>query len=224
MTGPSRAAKSRPGRFITFEGVDGSGKSTQLAALAAALTDRGIATITTREPGGTPLSEVIRGVVLDHAFAGMSARAELLLYLASRAEHVDRVIRPALERGALVLCDRFTEATLAYQAYGRGLPLDAVAALTRFAAGGIEPDLVILLDIPVEDGLLRVRERRDPNRLDGETVAFHRRVREGYLTLAAAAPDRFAIVDARRSLDEVRRAIWTAAEPLCIAATAGGCS
>ncbi|MFZ5877696.1 MAG: dTMP kinase [Nitrospirota bacterium] len=222
MTGRSSTPRTWAGRFITFEGVDGSGKSTQLAALAATLTDRGVPVVTTREPGGTPLGEAIRGVVLDHAFVGMSARAELSLYLASRAEHVDRVIRPALERGALVLCDRFTEATLAYQAYGRGLPFDEVTVLTRFAAGGLEPDLVVLLDLPVEDGLLRVRERRDPNRLDGETVTFHRRVREGYLALAAAAPRRFAIVDARRPIDEVRRAIWAAVEPLCAAAASGG--
>jgi dTMP kinase len=222
MTKGLTTPKTLSGRFITFEGVDGSGKSTQLAALAAALTDRGIPVVTTREPGGTPLGEAIRGVVLDHAFVGMSARAELLLYLASRAEHVDRVIRPALERGALVLCDRFTEATLAYQAFGRGLPLDEVGTMTRFAAGGVEPDLVVLLDLPVEDGLLRVRERRDPNRLDGETVAFHRRVRDGYLALAAAEPRRFAIVDSRKSLDEVRRAIWAAVEPLCAAAGSGG--
>jgi dTMP kinase len=222
MTKGIPTPKTLSGRLISFEGVDGSGKSTQLAALAATLTDRGIPVVTTREPGGTPLGEAIRGVVLDHAFVGMSARAELLLYLASRAEHVDRVIRPALERGALVLCDRFTEATLAYQAYGRGLPLDEVSTMTRFAAGGVEPDLVVLLDIPVEDGLLRVRERRDPNRLDGETVAFHRRVRDGYLALAAAEPRRFAIVDSRESLDDVRRAIWAAVEPMCAAAGSGG--
>ena len=222
MTKGLPTPKTLSGRFVTFEGVDGSGKSTQLAALAATLTDRGIPMVTTREPGGTPLGEAIRDVVLDDAFVGMSARAELLLYLASRAEHVDRVIRPALERGALVLCDRFTEATLAYQAYGRGLPLDEVTTLTRLAAGGVEPDLVVLLDLPVEDGLLRVRERRDPNRLDGETVAFHRRVRDGYLALAAAEPRRFAIVDSRKSLDDVRRAIWAAVEPLCAAAGSGG--
>jgi dTMP kinase len=222
MTKGLLTPKPLSGRLVTFEGVDGSGKSTQLAALAATLTDRGIPVVTTREPGGTPLGEAIRGVVLDHAFVGMSARAELLLYLASRAEHVDRVIRPALERGALVLCDRFTEATLAYQAYGRGLPLDEVSTMTRFAAGGVEPDLVVLLDIPVEDGLLRVRERRDPNRLDGETVAFHRRVRDGYLALAAVEPRRFAIVDSRQSLDDVRRAIWAAVEPLCAAVGSGG--
>jgi dTMP kinase len=221
MTGPSPTPTAYPGRFITFEGVDGSGKSTQLAALAATLTDRGVPVVTTREPGGTPLGEAVRGVVLDQTFAGMSARAELLLYLASRAEHVDRVIRPALERGALVVCDRFTEATLAYQAYGRGLALDEVTALTRFAVGGVEPDLVVLLDVPVEDGLARVRERRDLNRLDREAVAFHRRVRDGYLALATAAPHRFTIVDARKSLDEVRRTIWAAVEPLCAAAASG---
>jgi dTMP kinase len=221
MSASLAVAPRFPGRFLTFEGVDGSGKSTQIAALASSLTARGLPVVTTREPGGTPLGEAIRGLVLDEAFTGMSARTEMLLYLASRAEHVDRVIRPALERGALVVCDRFTEATLAYQAYGRGLDLLEVTALTRFAAGGIEPDLVVLLDLPVEDGLARVRDRRDPNRLDRESVAFHRRVRDGYLALAARAPRRFTIVDARRPVDEIRDAIWTAVEPLCAATTGG---
>jgi dTMP kinase len=222
MSGRPFAPGRFPGRFITFEGVDGSGKSTQLAALASALTARGIPVVTTREPGGTPLGEAIRRVVLDQSFAGMSARAELLLYLASRAEHVDRVIRPALERGALVLCDRFTEATLAYQAYGRGLPIEDVTALTRFAAADIEPDLVVLLDLPVEDGLARVRERRGLNRLDRETVAFHGRVRDGYLALAESAPDRFRIFDARRPVNELHAGIAAAVEPLCGVTASGG--
>jgi dTMP kinase len=222
MSGRPSAPPRFTGRFITFEGVDGSGKSTQLAALASALTTRGIPVVTTREPGGTPLGEAIRRVVLDQSFSGMSARAELLLYLASRAEHVDRVIRPALERGALVLCDRFTEATLAYQAYGRGLSLSDVTGLTRFAAADIEPDLVVLLDLPVEDGLARVRERRGLNRLDQETVAFHGRVRDGYLALAESAPNRFKVFDARRPVTDLHASIVAAVEPLCGVTAPGG--
>lgn len=221
MSLPRREHTPLPGRLITFEGVDGSGKSTQLAALAATLATRGVPVVATREPGGTPLGEAIRSVVLDGAFTGMSARAELLLYLASRAEHVDRVILPALEQGSLVLCDRFSEATLAYQAYGRGLPIDEVEPLVSFAARGLEPDAIVLLDLPPEEGLSRVEERRAVNRLDREAVAFHQRVREGYLALAARAPDRFKVFDGRRSVEELRRAIWDAIEPLCAAILSG---
>jgi dTMP kinase len=211
-----------PGRFITFEGIDGSGKSTQLAALARALSGRGLPVVTTREPGGTPVGDAIRSVVLDGRFSGMSARAELLLYLASRAEHVDKVIRPALAQGSLVLCDRFSEATLAYQSYGRGLPIEDVAPLVAFGSCGLSPDLVVLLDLPAEDGLARVRERRTEDRLDREAVAFHRRVRDGYLALASQAPDRFTIFDARRGIDELHRSILDAVEPLCVSVASEG--
>jgi dTMP kinase len=219
MTRPPHAAF--PGRFISFEGVDGSGKSTQLAALSRALIARGLPVVTTREPGGTPVGEAIRRVVLSAEFSGMSARTELLLYLASRAEHVELVIRPALTRGSVVLCDRFSEATLAYQAFGRGLPIDDVRALVGFGACGVEPDLVILLDLSVEDGLARVKERRADDRIDREAVAFHQRVRDGYLALAAQAPHRFKILDARRPLEDLHRAIVEIVEPLCAGAASG---
>jgi len=209
-----------PGRFITFEGIDGSGKSTQLAALARVLIARGLPVLTTREPGGTPVGDAIRSVVLEGAF-GMSARAELLLYLASRAEHVDRVILPALEHGSLVLCDRFSEATLAYQSYGRGLPMEEIAPLVAFGARGLEPDLVVLLDLPAEDGLARVRERRAANRLDREALAFHQRVREGYLALASQAPRRYRIFDAGLSVGTLQRAILETVEPLCAGVASG---
>jgi dTMP kinase len=210
-----------PGRFITFEGIDGSGKSTQLAALAPVLIARGLPVVTTREPGGTPVGDAIRSVVLEGAFPGMSARTELLLYLASRVEHVERVILPAIEKGSVVLCDRFSEATLAYQSYGRGIPMEELAPLVAFAARGTEPDLVVLLDLPAEDGLARVQERRAANRLDREALAFHQRVREGYLALAAQAPRRFKVFDARLSVDVLQRAILEAVEPLCAGAAAG---
>ena len=210
-----------PGRFITFEGIDGSGKSTQLAALARVLIARGLPVVTTREPGGTPVGDAIRNVVLEAAIPGMSARAELLLYLASRVEHVERLIRPALAQGSLVLCDRFSEATLAYQSYGRGIPMEEIASLVAFGARGVEPDLVVLLDLPAEDGLARVRERRAANRLDREALAFHQRVRDGYLALAAQAPRRFKIFDARLSVAALQRAILEAVEPLCAVVTSG---
>ncbi len=204
-----------PGRFISFEGIDGSGKSTQVAALARALTGRGFPVVTTREPGGTPVGDAIRSVVLDGAFSGMSGRAELLLYLASRVEHVDQVIRPALARGSVVVCDRFSEATIAYQAYGRRIPMDEVAPLVAFGSCGMTPDRVVLLDLPVEDGLARVAQRRSANRLDREAIAFHQRVRDGYLALAALAPHRFTVLDARLPVDELERAILHAVEPVC---------
>jgi len=204
-----------PGRFITFEGIDGSGKSTQIAELARVLIARGLPVVTTREPGGTPVGDAIRSVVLEGALPGMSARAELLLYLASRVEHVERVILPALAQGSLVLCDRFTEATLAYQAYGRGLPMEEIAPLVAFAARDLQPHLVVLLDLPAADGLARVHQRRAANRLDREALAFHQRVRDGYLALAAQAPERFRIFDAGLPIETLQRAILEAVEPLC---------
>ncbi len=216
-----RRERQFPGRLIVFEGVDGSGKSTQLAALGRALVARGLRVVTSREPGGTPVGEAIRNVVLDKTFSDMSARTELLLYLASRVEHVEQVIRPALEQGSIVLCDRFSDATLAYQAYGRGLPVEDVSALVAFGACGVAADLVILLDLSAEDGLARVRQRRADNRLDREAIAFHRRVRDGYLALAARSPHRFRVLDARRPVDELHLAIVEAVDPMCAAVTSG---
>lgn len=216
-----RRERQFPGRLIVFEGVDGSGKSTQLAALGRALMARGLPVVTSREPGGTPVGEAIRNVVLDKSFSGMSARTELLLYLASRVEHVEQVIRPALEQGSIVLCDRFSDATLAYQAYGRGLPVEDVSALVAFGSCGVAADLVILLDLSAEDGLARVRQRRADNRLDREAIAFHRRVRDGYLALAARSPHRFRVLDARRPVDELHLAISEAVDPLCAAVVSG---
>jgi len=207
-----------PGRLITFEGIEGSGKTTQLDALTRSLTALGVPIVSTREPGGTPLGEAVRRLVLDTAFSGMSARAELLLYLASRAEHVDRVILPALESGTIVLCDRFSEATLAYQGFGRGLESDYIESLVSFSACDLRADLVVLLDLPIEEGLRRIGGRLSMNRVDRETATFHQRVRDGYLALAAREPERIVVLDACRPPDDIHRAIMERVLPLCQAA------
>jgi dTMP kinase len=191
--------------FITLEGPEGAGKTTQLRSLADFLRARGHDVVTTREPGGTPIGDQIRGVLHDTANVAMSPTAEMLLYAASRAQLVAEVIRPALAAGRVVLCDRYADSTMAYQGYGRSLDRDALAALTTIATGGLWPDLTLLLDVDVERGLARRRdEGEEMNRLDLEAVAFHQRVRDGYLTLAAAEPARWQIIDADRPPDAVQ--------------------
>jgi dTMP kinase len=192
--------------FITFEGIEGSGKTTQLRRLAERLP----AAIATKEPGGTPISDRIRAILLDPQSVGMDARTELLLYAASRRQHVMELIRPALERGTVVLCDRYTDSTLAYQGFGRLLDLDELRSLNTWATGGLVPDLTLLFDLPEEAGLGRARARnvtsaalQDESRFEAEDLRFHRRVREGYLTLALSEPARYAVVDADGSEDEV---------------------
>ena len=204
--------KAYPGLFVTFEGPEGSGKSTQLAALADFLEAQGVPVVRTREPGGTPIGEQVRRILLDHANQGMHPRTEVLLFQASRAEHVTKRIAPALEQGQVVLCDRYADSTLAYQGYGRQTDLAALAQVVAYATGGVMPDLTLLLDLPVEEGLRRRRPLlQEWNRLDAETLAFHRRVRQGYLRLAAQEPARWVTIDARRSMDavqaEVRRVV-----------------
>jgi dTMP kinase len=185
--------------FITLEGPEGSGKTTQLRLLTAFLREQGYHVVATREPGGTPIGDQIRCVLHDTANTAMSPTAELLLYAASRAQLVDQVIRPALAAGQIVLCDRYADSTMAYQGYGRGLDLDTLATLTAIATSGLRPDLTLLLDLDVERGLARRRdEGEEMNRLDLETIAFHRRVRDGYLTLCAADPARWRLIDADR--------------------------
>jgi dTMP kinase len=196
--------------FITLEGPEGAGKTTQLRALADFLRGCGHAVVTTREPGGTAIGDQIRHVLHDTANVAMSPTAEVLLYAASRAQLVAEVIQPALAAGRVVLCDRYADSTMAYQGYGRGLDRDALAALTAVATGGLRPDLTLLLDLDVERGLARRRdEGEEMNRLDLETIEFHCRVRAGYLTLAAAEPTRWHIIDADRSpaavQDDLRR-------------------
>ena len=185
--------------FITLEGPEGAGKTTQLRALADFLRGCGYDVVTTREPGGTAIGDQIRHVLHDTANVTMSPTAEVLLYAASRAQLVAEVIQPALAAGRVVLCDRYADSTMAYQGYGRGLDRDALAALTAVATGGLRPDLTLLLDLDVARGLARRRdEGEEMNRLDLETIEFHRRVRAGYLALAAAEPARWQLIDADR--------------------------
>lgn len=196
------------GFFITFEGVEGCGKSTQLQRLAARLRHEGQSVLATREPGGCPIADAVRQILLDPANHALVPRAELLLYAAARAQHVDQVISPALRDGSVVLCDRFTDATLAYQGAGRGLDSALIMELNQLAAAALRPDLTLLLDIPVEEGLRRALRRNheqqlaDEGRFEAEDLAFHRRVRQGYLELACREA-RFAVIDARGNLEEV---------------------
>ncbi len=191
---PSR----KTGFLITLEGVEGSGKSTQISLLADLIRKRGRQVTLTREPGGTPLADRIRATLLDLKNKTLTPFAELLLYEIARRDHVETVIRPALARGNVVLCDRFTDATLAYQGFARGLSLSMIRTLNTIAAGGIVPHLTFLFDLPVREGLRRTRSRkRQPDRLDKEKQSFHERVRRGYLTLARRER-RFVIIDASR--------------------------
>jgi dTMP kinase len=194
--------------FITFEGPEGSGKSTQIQRLGEWFRENNRACVVTKEPGGTPISDRIRAILLDSAATGMDAMTELLLYAASRRQHVVEVIRPVLGRGVTVLCDRYTDATLAYQGYGRLLDLERLQTLNLWATNGLKPDLTLLFDLDEQVGLDRAHARNagmevDEGRLEQEDLRFHRRVREGYLALAAAEPERFAVIDADATIDEV---------------------
>jgi dTMP kinase len=200
------------GRFITFEGIDGCGKTTQFRMLAHWLRDRGKDVVETVEPGGTAIGRQIRTILLDPASADIQPRTELLLYFASRAQNVDEVIRPALDSGHIVLCDRFTDSTLVYQGCGRGLDTEVVRDLDRIACRGLKPDLTFLIDIDVDTSLTRAKRRNErvgqsESRMDDESAAFHERVRQGYLALAKAEPDRIVIIDGRASVAEVGRLI-----------------
>jgi dTMP kinase len=194
----------RRGRFITLEGIEGAGKSTLLVALAGSLQAQGRTVCTTREPGGTPLAEDIRQLVLARREEGMSAATELLLMFAARASHVAQRIEPALARGEWVLCDRFTDASRAYQGGGRGLGTDAIESLAAVAHPRLAPDLTLLLDLPVDAGLSRAKGRKDGgDRFEDEAVAFFNRVRERYLQLAANEPHRIQVLDASQSQAEL---------------------
>jgi dTMP kinase len=197
------------GRFITFEGPEGSGKSTQAQWLVERLKEEGVPVVQTREPGGTPLGEAIRGI-LQHDTAGEppAPRAELLLFEASRAQLVSRVVLPALAAGTWVVCDRFADSTTAYQGYGRGLDLDLVLAMNAAAVGDAVPDLTLLLDVEVADGFRRTEHRPGRDRMEREEIAFHESVRRGFLELAARWPDRIRVVRTDRSPDATRAAIW----------------
>jgi dTMP kinase len=204
--------------FITLEGGEGAGK-TQIVHLAGYLTERGIKSILTREPGGTAIGKRIRAVLLDPDHSGMAAETELLLYMADRAEHVQTVIRPALAAGTSVLCDRFFDATIVYQGAARGLPAQWVGRLHDLVFGGLKPDLTLLLDLPPEDGLARAQLQLErggrasgESRFEAEALAFHQRVRTGYLTLARQEPGRFRVIDAGRDEDRVRADLLAAVE------------
>lgn len=192
------------GRFITVEGGEGVGKTTNLEYIRHALEAAGLRVRVTREPGGTPLAEQVRGLLLDPLNKGMSADCELLLVFAARAEHLERVIRPALAAGEWVLCDRFTDATYAYQGGGRGLSQARICELETMIQGDLRPDLTLLLDVPVALGLSRAGERGALDRFEQEQADFFERVRQAYLQRAAAEPQRFRVIDASRSLAEVQ--------------------
>lgn len=193
----------REGWFITIEGGEGAGKTTQLAHIAQWLHERGHTVIQTREPGGTALAEKLRDILLDNENVALSSLAELLLMFAARAQHLEDLIRPALERGETVLCDRFTDATWAYQGGGRGLPAEPIATLEKLVHGDLQPDLTLLLDLPVVVGLERAARRGASDRFESETVAFFERVRGAYLDRAGRFPDRFEIIDANDDAETV---------------------
>jgi dTMP kinase len=203
------------GKFITFEGIDGSGKTTQFRLLAERLRSQGRRVVETVEPGGTEIGRQIRSILLDAKNTGLNSRAELLLYFASRAQNVAEVIRPALEEGAIVMCDRFTDSTLVYQGCGRGLGPDVVMALHRVACEDLMPALTVLIDIDLDESLARARGRNtaeasSETRLDDESREFHAAVRDGYLALAAKEPERFVIVDGSAGIEEVSERVWKA--------------
>jgi dTMP kinase len=201
------------GRFITLEGVEGAGKSTSLAFIEALLRDAGLPLLVTREPGGTELGEAIRGLLL-HDHDAMTADTELLLMFAARAEHIARRIRPALDAGGWVLCDRFTDATYAYQGGGRGIPDARIAVLEDWVQGGLRPDLTLLFDIPVEAGLARAGGRARPDRFEREALAFFERVRAHYLAAARREPQRFRVIDASGDIASVEAQLRAILAPL----------
>lgn len=204
------------GYFITFEGVEGSGKSTQIRCLANRLISRNLSTTLTREPGGCPIADKIRAILLDADNSAMSAMAELMLYAAARAQHVNEVIAPALSDGSIVLCDRFCDATVAYQSYGRGLDRSIIDTLNSHACSGISPDLTVLIDCDPRVGLERARRRIEMSsgpreeRFELEAIAFHQRVRAGYNLLAIEEPQRFVIIDGAGTIEKIASEISAA--------------
>jgi dTMP kinase len=204
--------------FITFEGIEGCGKSTQINLLAAQLQQQGRQVLLTREPGGCPIADQIRGLLLDADNHAMVPMTELMLYAAARSQHLAEVVQPSLAAGTLVLCDRFSDATRAYQAFGRGIDRQIMESLNDLACNGLTPDLTLLLDCPVEVGLARARQRiagsngPKEERFELESLHFHQRVRNGYLQLAAEEPDRFAVINAAAPQDQVATTILQAVQ------------
>ena len=212
-----RAAARKTGRLITLEGGEGAGKSTQINLLASKLKDLGKDIITTREPGGAPGAEAIRALLVERRGQTWAPLTEAILHSAARAEHVTATVRPALEKGTWVISDRFSDSTLAYQGYGLGLSKATIAALTERATGGLKPDLTLILDIPVEQGLARAGRRIEANkkgpaedRYERMGLAFHERLRRGFRAIAKAEPKRCKIIDASGTVDEVAERIWAA--------------
>jgi dTMP kinase len=214
------------GRFITFEGGEGCGKSTQIARLSRELAARGIRTLTTREPGGTPLAEMIRTLIKDDRADPPTTRCELLLFLAARAQLVERVIAPALAAGTWVLSDRFSDSTFAYQGYGRGLPLETLRLVNAFACEALVPDLTLFLDLDPADAAVRLRRREaatatTADRIECAGDAFHARLREGFRHLAAAEPARIVTLEAAGTPDDVWARVWAAVDGRLISAGGG---
>lgn len=197
--------------LITLEGPEGSGKTSQLPALADYLRNAGYEVLVTREPGGTDVGDQIREVLMNFENVSIFPRTEILLFLAARAQHVEELIRPALDAGKVVLCDRYGDSTLAYQGYGHQTDLDTLRILLDFSTGGLKPDLTLLLDVPVKAGMERKRDNdTEWNRLDAYAEAFHHRVRQGYFALAEAEPERWHIIDATKDKDQVQEAMRNA--------------
>ncbi len=195
------------GLFISFEGLDGTGKTTQMAELEKKIASLGLAYIKTREPGGTPLAEKIRDLILDPHYLEMTAETEALLYAASRAQHVSKVIKPALAEGKIIICDRFFDSSLAYQGYARGLNLEDIKNINYFAMQGVNPDLTFLLDISTSGAEGRMKNR-EPDRLELEKADFKKRVRQGFLTIAEEEKDRIIIIDASLEISAIHQQIW----------------
>ena len=200
------------GKFITIEGIEGAGKTTCIQVVTEVTERQGISAIHTREPGGTDLGEDLRNLLLGHKHTGMSDDAELLMMFAARAQHIAQKIKPALDFGKWVLCDRFTDATYAYQGYGRGIPLEKIASLENWVQGALRPDLTLLMDLPVEVGMERAGKRSAPDRFESEAWDFFERIRKGYLSIAAEQPSRVKVIDASQDLANVQAQIRAAME------------
>jgi dTMP kinase len=203
-------APARRGRFITFEGTDGSGKTTQMSLLADRLRTEGYEVVETQEPGGTEIGRQIRNILLNSDNRALCPTAEMLLYFAARAQNFDERILPAWDRGAYVLSDRFTDSTIAYQGYGRGLGPNVVMTLHDIACHGLQPDLTICVDIDLETAIERARSRQKRDRIEEEAADFHNRVREAYLELAKEHPNRIRLIDGRGTKSEVAERVWAA--------------
>lgn len=204
------------GKFITLEGIEGVGKTSNLQFIQSLLESAGHSCVVTREPGGTNLGEALRGLLLSHSDDNMSADAELLMMFAARAEHLNKVIRPALDNGQTVLCDRFTEATYAYQGGGRQLSIDKIKDLEQWVQEDLRPDLTIILDAPVEVGRERAGKRSAPDRIETEKDDFFQRVRDAYIDLAKNHPERICLIDASVELDNVQQQICEKLKAFCI--------